>query len=62
MLAGIDGLLLQELAKPSRSRSRSQIESFIGATQHYAKVLRAARRETTSRNAGRIDRRDFRVA
>jgi len=42
MLAGIDGLLLQELAKPNRARSKRGIEALIGATQQYARALRGA--------------------
>jgi AcrR family transcriptional regulator len=45
MLAGIDGILLQELAKPNRARSKRGIEALIGATKSYARVLRTARRE-----------------
>lgn len=41
MLAGIDGLLLQELARPSRARSRRGLEALIGATQGFARELRA---------------------
>jgi len=43
ILAGIDGLLLQELAKPNRTRSKRGIEGLIGATQRYARALRGAR-------------------
>jgi AcrR family transcriptional regulator len=42
MLAGIDGLLLQELAKSNRARSKRGIEALIGAAQNYARVLREA--------------------
>ena len=41
MLAGIDGLLLQELARPGRARSRKGLEALIGATQGLARQLRA---------------------
>ena len=43
MLAGIDGLLLQELAKPNRTRSKRGIEALIGGTQNYARSLRGSR-------------------
>jgi hypothetical protein len=33
MLAGVDGLLLQELAKPNQARSKRGIEALIRATQ-----------------------------
>ena len=39
MLAGIDGPLLQELAKPNRDRSSRAIEALIGATQGFASGL-----------------------
>lgn len=44
MLAGIDGLLLQELARPSRARSQRAIAALITATQTLAAGLRAARK------------------
>lgn len=53
MLAGIDGLLLQELAKPNRTRSSHAIETLIAATQVFASGLsnnrkaRKARRPAT---------------
>jgi AcrR family transcriptional regulator len=39
MLAGIDGLLLQELAKPNRNRSSRAIEALIEAAQGFASGL-----------------------
>jgi AcrR family transcriptional regulator len=36
MLAGIDGLLLQELAKPNKARSSRAIETLIAAAQGFA--------------------------
>lgn len=39
MLAGVDGLILQELAKPSQARSKRSIEALIRATQVYARSL-----------------------
>jgi len=41
MLAGLDGLILQDLARPSKARSRKGIEALIDATQGYAASLRA---------------------
>jgi hypothetical protein len=38
-LAGVDGLLLQELAKPNQARSKRGIEALIRATQIYARSL-----------------------
>ncbi|MCP1845818.1 AcrR family transcriptional regulator [Bradyrhizobium sp. USDA 4524] len=43
MLAGMDGLLLQELAKPNRARSKRGVEALIAATQTYANALRRRR-------------------
>lgn len=40
MLAGMDGILLQELAKPDRSRSKRAVGTLIASTQVYAKALR----------------------
>lgn len=51
MLAGIDGILLQELAKPNRARSKRGIEALIGASQNYARTLRDARGEDDRRRA-----------
>jgi len=39
MLAGIDGLLLQELAKPNRARSIKGIEALIEAAKAYSTTL-----------------------
>ena len=44
ILAGIDGLLIQELAKPSRSRSIKGLEVLIRAGQSYALLLQKERR------------------
>jgi AcrR family transcriptional regulator len=43
MLAGVDGLILQELAKPNRARSKRNIDALIVATQDYMRSLRADR-------------------
>jgi AcrR family transcriptional regulator len=43
MLAGVDGLLLQELAKPNQARSKRGIEALIRATQIYARSLATER-------------------
>jgi AcrR family transcriptional regulator len=40
ILAGIDGLVLQELARPGKSRSRKGIDALIRAAQGYATALR----------------------
>jgi len=42
ILAGFDGLILQDLARPSRARSRRGIEALIAAAQIYARGLRRA--------------------
>jgi AcrR family transcriptional regulator len=47
MLAGVDGLLLQELAKPNQARSKRGIDALIRATKIYARSL-APERELTS--------------
>jgi AcrR family transcriptional regulator len=39
MLAGVDGLILQELAKPNQARSKRNIDALILATQIYARSL-----------------------
>ena len=39
MLAGVDGLILQELAKPNQARSRRSIDALIQATQNYSRTL-----------------------
>lgn len=39
MLASVDGLLLQELAKPNQARSKRGIEALIRAAQIYARSL-----------------------
>ncbi|MFB9267967.1 TetR/AcrR family transcriptional regulator [Bradyrhizobium erythrophlei] len=39
ILAGIDGLILQELAKPSAERSRRGIDALVTAAQAYARQL-----------------------
>ena len=39
MLAGVDGLILQELAKPNEARSKRGIDALIGAAQVYARTL-----------------------
>ena len=44
MLAGIDGLILQQLAKPDPERSRQVLSALIGAAQGYAAALVAAHR------------------
>jgi hypothetical protein len=47
MLAGVDGLLLQELAKPNQARSKRGIEALIRTAQIYARSL-APERELNS--------------
>lgn len=47
MLAGVDGLILQELAKPNRARSKRSIEALILSTQAYVRSLRAERKNDT---------------
>jgi AcrR family transcriptional regulator len=39
ILAGIDGLILQELAKPSRARSHQAVEALIYGAKQYARDL-----------------------
>jgi AcrR family transcriptional regulator len=43
MLAGVDGLILQELATPNRNRSKRSIDALIRSTQSYLKLEREAR-------------------
>jgi len=43
MLAGIDGLILQELAKPNRARSKRCVDALILATQGYVRSLKERR-------------------
>ncbi len=40
ILAGVDGLILQDLARPGKARSRRGIEALIRAAQGYAVSLR----------------------
>jgi AcrR family transcriptional regulator len=40
ILAGVDGLLLQDLARPGRTRSRKGLDTLIRAAQGYAQTLR----------------------
>ena len=40
ILAGIDGLVLQDLARPGKARSRKGVEALVQATQGYAEALR----------------------
>jgi AcrR family transcriptional regulator len=42
MLAGVDGLILQELAKPNQARSKRSIEALIRSAQIYARSMEAA--------------------
>jgi AcrR family transcriptional regulator len=49
ILAGIDGLLIQELAKPNRSRSAKGLEVLIRAGQSYALLLQKECRERNHR-------------
>ena len=42
ILAGFDGLILQELARPGKARGRKGIEVLIRATQEYARSLRTS--------------------
>ena len=39
ILAGIDGLILQELAKPNRKRSNNGIEALIAGAKQYSREL-----------------------
>lgn len=39
MLAGVDGLILQELAKPNQARSKRSIDALVRASQVYARSL-----------------------
>jgi AcrR family transcriptional regulator len=39
MVAGVDGLILQELAKPSRARSKQGLDALIYAARMYARRL-----------------------
>ncbi|MGJ4943568.1 hypothetical protein ACQR1W_23545 [Bradyrhizobium sp. HKCCYLS1011] len=39
ILAGIDGLILQELAKPNRARSNQAIEALVFGAKQYARDL-----------------------
>jgi AcrR family transcriptional regulator len=41
MLAGVDGLILQELATPNRARSKRGIEALIDSTRQYSLWLKA---------------------
>jgi hypothetical protein len=43
MLAGVDGLILQELARPNQTRSKQGIEALIRSTQIYARSIDATR-------------------
>jgi len=49
MLAGIDGLLLQQLAKPNRGRSATGIAALIQSAQTYALALRKERKASNRR-------------
>ena len=40
ILAGVDGLLLQDLARPGKARSRKGLDALIRAAQGYALALR----------------------
>jgi AcrR family transcriptional regulator len=53
MLAGVDGLILQELATPNRSRSRRSIDALIRSTQGYIRSLKTERGDATE--AGDLD-------
>jgi len=39
MLAGVDGLILQELAKPNRARSTQSVEALIRSMQDYLRSI-----------------------
>jgi len=43
MLAGVDGLILQELATPNRNRSKRSIDALIRSTQSYMKLVKEGR-------------------
>lgn len=55
LLAGVDGLILQELAKPSARRSKSGIDALIVAAKAYARDLGAAK-EVSERSGTDTDR------
>jgi AcrR family transcriptional regulator len=42
MLAGVDGLILQELAKSNQARSKRSVEALIRSAQIYARWIEAA--------------------
>lgn len=50
MLAGVDGLILQELAKPNAARSKKGFEALIRSAQAYGRALGSA---TKSARLGR---------
>jgi AcrR family transcriptional regulator len=43
MLAGVDGLILQELAKPNQARSKRSVDALIRSAQIYSRSVQAAR-------------------
>lgn len=43
LLAGVDGLILQELATPNRNRSKRSIDALIRSTQSYVKLIKVER-------------------
>ncbi len=52
MLAGIDGILLQELAKPNKDRSSRGIETLIAATQAFAAGLSEVHQKPKKKKRG----------
>lgn len=52
ILAGVDGLILQELAKPDRARSRRSVEALIRSAQNYARTIQA---EARARDRKRVN-------
>ena len=52
ILAGVDGLILQELAKPDRARSRRSVEALIRSAQNYARTIEA---EARARDRKRVN-------
>jgi AcrR family transcriptional regulator len=49
ILAGVDGLILQELARPNQARSKRSIEALIRSAQIYARSIEAARADALDR-------------
>jgi AcrR family transcriptional regulator len=50
ILAGVDGLILQDLADPNRARSKRSLEALIRSAQFYAHALGANARASNRKN------------